>query len=95
MSYDSRISRRREQNRVSQRAFRARKEEYINNLESHCIELQRKHDHLLFLLRATGAMGSSDGKTYVPDSVGEVEPGTGGFVEGPGVDYFSLKDWGL
>lgn len=49
-----RIERRREKNRTSQRKFRERKEQYIQELESQCSDLQRRCDSLLFLLSSRG-----------------------------------------
>lgn len=42
--------RRRERNRASQRAFRKRKEKYVQDLESHYLELRRRYEGLLVVL---------------------------------------------
>jgi hypothetical protein len=43
--------RRRERNRTSQRAFRARKEKYTQDLERHYIDLRQRYETLVVLLR--------------------------------------------
>jgi len=52
---ERKLARRRERNRTSQRAFRARKEKYTQDLERHYIELRQRYETLVVLLRtATG-----------------------------------------
>jgi hypothetical protein len=48
--------RRRERNRTSQRAFRARKEKYTHDLERHFVVLRHRYETLVALFRQlTGA----------------------------------------
>jgi deoxyadenosine/deoxycytidine kinase len=55
--------RRRERNRASQRAFRARKEKYIQDLQDRYIKLQQRYDGLLQLLQNSTGMTEVTGKT--------------------------------
>ena len=43
--------RRRERNRTSQRAFRARKEQYTKDLEWHYVNLRQRHEALVGVMR--------------------------------------------
>jgi hypothetical protein len=68
-NYDN-VQRRRERNRASQRAFRKRKEKYVQDLECHYLELRRRYVGLLTVLdkiRREGA-GGDDGWRVVQDS---------------------------
>jgi len=47
---ERKLERRRERNRASQRAFRKRKEKYVQDLETHYLELRRRYDGLLVVL---------------------------------------------
>jgi hypothetical protein len=55
--------RRRERNRASQRAFRARKEKYIRDFEDRYVELRQRYDGLLQLLQNSTGMTEVAGQT--------------------------------
>lgn len=64
------LQRRRERNRASQRAFRKRKEKYVQDLECHYLELRRRYENLLMVLgkiRREG-IGGEDGWCSVQDA---------------------------
>ena len=68
------LQRRRERNRASQRAFRKRREKYVQDLESHYLELRRRYDGLLVVLseirkEGVGSLGGCCGAQQGPNVV--------------------------
>lgn len=53
---ERKLARRRERNRTSQRAFRARKEKYTHDLERHYIDLRHRYETLVVLVRRLTGM---------------------------------------